>query len=128
MGDSFGDLGAEPPAAEGHLVSGGEAPSRCRLGVFEDNIVERQHSTKISLKDSTDIEIFISLEAIVKECWQTKADNRPSISDVKDQLQVVPQEKVQNKKPETKLWITTIGTYTWVGILTVIVALLVLSY
>ena len=40
----------------------------------------------------------------------------------------MPQEKVHNEKSETKLWITTMNTYVWVGTLTVIVALLVLSY
>ena len=38
-----------------------------------------------------------------------------------------PQQKVHNEKSETKLWITTVGTCIWVGILAVIAALLVLS-
>ena len=33
-GGCFGGLGAEPPAARGQWGSGGEAPSRRRLGVW----------------------------------------------------------------------------------------------
>ena len=48
---------------------------------------------EVEIKEDTDPEIFINLKEIVKHCWTTEPDNRPTILEVKNRLQQLAQFK-----------------------------------
>ena len=48
---------------------------------------------EIEIEEVADPEIFVNLKEIVKQCWKTEPDNRPTILEVKNRLQQLARSK-----------------------------------